>query len=1657
MPSTSNISTPQIGMNSDLLDFNKNGQMFSFALNADLEDSDGKGYALQNSKSNRLAVNFPNGTKVIGKVEIQEQNRVLYMLVASGTSEIGEVQNCNFNDDSDDVDGIYECDTCIHSEQRLDTPLEKTTQTPYCSYNTITSASCLNFSIDHPVLIEYRITDCGINIYFTDKFNERRFMYFTYTDGDIRKSLILDNRFKIITGFTGDDCPQPIYEDALDCNKINYNPIHTIPCVSSIEEITGGSLLAGVYQAIIAYSDAEGNPISEYGAATQPFSIFTKFITVDTNYPTDKAIEITINGIDTNTLFGYYNLVIAETIDNFTTFKLAGTFPVTKNKIVYTGNDKTLITLTAEDVLFKRPFYQTAGSITKANNFLFFADVAEFNKPNLQPIASSIIVYWQTVAIPEAVYFKPDNGWRYRSLMRDEVYPLGLVPITDNGEEFCVIHIPGRVATEDDLEIISNNDVLEDTGCTDITRTARWQVYNTASASGTTQHEITVDCEDTKCWETGTMAYWESTDTYPNDPLVWGDLCNQPIRHHKMPDSCVTHIHDNLGGNAPYATSNLVFPLGIKIDHQSVIDAFDLAVTNGYITQADRDRITGYRIVRGNRVGNKSVVAKGLLFDMWSYDKFNQRWYYANYPYNDLQNDNLISNDEDTYDEGNESSPIPNVFTKTSRYTFHSPDTHFVNPTLGDELHLETEEYGQSEGYFNLCDEEAKFKLLSTFAAAFTFAAGIAAGFSATGDKQCVTYTTQSQTLTTTSMTGDTPVGVVTGSSPGATATVITPAPFTATGTSTSNYNFTPFIPYGQQSGSQIGQVPVLVETITKTTCTGNTWQNLSPLNLDFLAFGLASLVNQSIYRVMLGLNEMNIMKNLIMSLLPLKNFAIQYNSIGKYNNYKCVATDEGNKVRKILKSAYLTPENQVINEDFAASGGTSIFVNNWERESSVYIKTDNSIPFPNPTVTDNSRGSMDDFGLDYGDLNKRVYRDISSYYASIKNFVPDQYGSIYGIDYLETNGCVFDLATDYDDCSHVFGGDVFINRFALKIKLPFFLQSRFRAGDDSDVKYSELGNVGYPNYYFNNDETLLEKIEDEGLFTAIFNLRDLVGAPRSRLDAKTDSQLFFQKGYIHLYNYGIPYFLVESDVNVDYRHGEDNKAHDFYPHQTNLDFWLQKKNVDIAEDNYYTYNKTYSKQNHESIICVNQATFDTRACKVTHPNRVIYFDETNASKFGDNWIISKANNFYDFPLSLGKLISVDGIENEKVLVRFENGMQIFNAYDTLKTGAGINIQLGTGGVFASRPEEFSKTTLGYGGSQHRAIEHTEYGHITVDAKRGNIFNILPNASGLDELSKEGKRNWFKENLPFTLLKQFPALEDDFLDNTFKGVGLTMAFDKRFNRFFLTKLDYKSINPNITWVSDLHLFAIDEEEVSLTDTRYFCNKSWTISYNFFTKTWIYHSFTPNYYVDHVGYFQAGLNDNTQSSVWSHGVTNKSYQVYFGTLYPFIIETLSEKTVGQNFVKYINFDLEVLRYHNEFDWATVRNITFNKAIVFNQRQCSGLLELIVKNEENLEDTGRYPEITPNSIKIDITNSNNTWNFNQFYDNVNSQISNVPIWLNDCANVNRRLNPKAFDFYSGEDNNALIKGQQTQIRLINDKESNYKFIFKFNITNQNQSIR
>ena len=63
-----------------------------------------------------------------------------------------------------------------------------------------------------------------------------------------------------------------------------------------------------------------------------------------------------------------------------------------------------------------------------------------------------------------------------------------------------------------------------------------------------------------------------------------------------------------------------------------------------------------------------------------------------------------------------------------------------------------------------------------------------------------------------------------------------------------------------------------------------------------------------------------------------------------------------------------------------------------------------------------------------------------------------------------------------------------------------------------------------------------------------------------------------------YLYTYAIPYFLVESEINTNYRYSGKEYYEQFASRGVNVEDWVQEDNVSIAHNNIFYYNDVFSR-----------------------------------------------------------------------------------------------------------------------------------------------------------------------------------------------------------------------------------------------------------------------------------------------------------------------------------------------------------------------------------------------------------------------------------------------------------------------------------------------
>jgi hypothetical protein len=807
-------------------------------------------------------------------------------------------------------------------------------------------------------------------------------------------------------------------------------------------------------------------------------------------------------------------------------------------------------------------------------------------------------------------------------------------------------------------------------------------------------------------------------------------------------------------------------------------------------------------------------------------------------------------------------------------------------------------------------------------------------------------------------------------------------------------------------------------------------------------------------------------------------NFAYYYSSEGRYNVFQ--PNDyAGNISRGLALSKYLRAGRYMSRE---RNTGDVVRINAVNRESSVVMSfgEDYRLDYSFSINTIDTSRVKDVCAGESTDDNQHIYvspelnSNICSPYMKLKQYVPTQYGDIYSIRWVATGACVL-LGAVADDV-FVFGGDTSISRFAIKRKFPFFYQTAMGVADMTAFGYRDYANVGYPKYYVDYDTCETDQYNTQGgsFFQEKF-VNQGWKARRSQAVLECDSETgtLYRKGKFYLYSYGIASFLVESEINCNFRLAGKSLGQDFYPHQSDYTEWTQESVVPIHTDNYYKYNPVYSRTRTHAGYRMLPSTYERAFwdCKAVMPNGIIWsVPDNNENALTDPWLTYKPMDVYEFPTSLGRLIDVRGIESMQLLARFEHSVQLYGAIDVLKDRLDGDKALIGGSVFQQRQMEYNTTDLGYAGTQSRDMVSCEFGHFWVDVKRGQVFSAQPNGAGLKEITP-GLFNWFKEQLPMKLLRygilnktdgEGVLLTETDVDNKFMGMGVSMGWDARFKRVFLTKRDYvpKVAAAGYTGAGakDLSQYGFRDGQfeyggkvISLQDSEYFEDVSWTVAFSCLTKRWIsYYSFTPDYYVGHQHYFQTGRNTGLteKRGLWSHLLTNRSFQVFYGDRYPFIVQAPLKDTIVNRMLCYVEYWMECRRYQDEWDYAVHQRAGFNKAWIYNATNNSGELRLVPRELNNTAQDIKYPRMVASGTgyakEILTTEMYGKWRFNDFFNQTRDENNRLPIWRRDRNNIMMETDPKALQW--GRTWQDRLRGEWFMLRLENDAESRYQMLFR-----------
>lgn len=563
--------------------------------------------------------------------------------------------------------------------------------------------------------------------------------------------------------------------------------------------------------------------------------------------------------------------------------------------------------------------------------------------------------------------------------------------------------------------------------------------------------------------------------------------------------------------------------------------------------------------------------------------------------------------------------------------------------------------------------------------------------------------------------------------------------------------------------------------------------------------------------------------------------------------------------------------------------------------------------------------------------------------------------------------------------------------------------------------------------------------------------------------------------------------FFVESEINTELRHidindtiNKDNTFWNYfngsYIDFFNLDWNGYTINYDELSQggtsawynntyikNKYLYNKDFSLSGSSKPYFSLDINFEyCKECRENFPTRIVYSEQGNQEQSRDSYRIFLSNNYRDLPANTGDITNLFINFDELYAHTKQSLYKIITKPYQINTDQ-TTLYVGTGEFFSVPPRELISTNYGYGGSNCKwGTITTEFGTVYIDDLTSKIFLLGIGDKGSisnNEISMQGMRNWFEENIELQLNKQWKKLfGEEYLKvnqpSLINGIGFITTYDPRYKRIIITKKDYKIIEENT---------FLPNQQYNLTDSKKFENLSWTISYSMQTGAWVsFHSYLPNFYFNNANNFYSSLNatnnsysdlDNKLNCIYQH---NKGkHQYYYNKKQDFIIEYIDKNIIVDNLnsIYWIsNTELYDFLLKN---YTEIENITFNKGLVYTSTQSSGLFNIKVKEnpyENTWSNVNKLSERSDNNWKLsgirDLSIKNNI-------PSLTSNWNNIKPYFDNGGYIDKLQNDNLINIDKSLYELADIKDKIKFIRLFFNQEDNKDYKFKVFITSGNNN--
>jgi hypothetical protein len=831
-----------------------------------------------------------------------------------------------------------------------------------------------------------------------------------------------------------------------------------------------------------------------------------------------------------------------------------------------------------------------------------------------------------------------------------------------------------------------------------------------------------------------------------------------------------------------------------------------------------------------------------------------------------------------------------------------------------------------------------------------------------------------------------------------------------------------------------------------------------------------------------------------------------------KTNSNQRLRTDAGNnqyQVNNLLRQRAVTINTKSLESNTDGPEFIDVINSSDKDESLITVGTSG--------MSDDIWSSLQD-GVDNFEINKTI----SSHYAAIKIKLTSQYGQLGSVNQIPIASCEqvikqSNLSINTVNCNGVdveqkvitrspifFGGDTYINRYTEKNNMFFFNTWLYGEPDGAIFNYYLNQSIPQARFWLNTEpydaSNLLSLGGASELIDLLLGNTNLTGSgalPRQFYKLDTEnynydfSQVFsatnppvlngypglfaVKRSFFYLANSSVRDFFVESEVLVDFREqGNLPFERHYNPYGFNDLNELLNINPDwLTRGNTYLYDYSLSVTKlftqYFSQGNLQQRFYDPNVasqCFTEYPDRLVYSLPQQQESVKDSWFTYLADNYKNYQ---DEIAGIKNFAKTGIFIAFKNASPlILQGVDQLETDLGTKITLGDGGLFAKEPQAVTNADrpYEYGSCQNRlSIINTPVGMFYASQNQGKIFAY---GKGLQEISSKSMKWWFNNFLPYKILEDFP--EYPHTDNPVAGVGVHASFNNYSTilyfskRDFRLKIEYKGLLEYDLEKDVFYITALGENSpvILLGDPKYFDDASWTISYDPKNQYWIsFHDWHPNLFMPSKHKFYTTKEDG----IYEHASSCASYCNFYGVDYPFEIDIPVATGQQVNTIRSLEYILECYKrdQFNCVDQFHVLDQNFDKLIVYNTEQVSGMLELLPYPKNNPFVAQQYPQLIPaqNAYQILFSKEENKYRINQFWDITRDRGeftgAEENIWVTEPNGYVKNLNSLNLDYLKSPQERKKFRHYANFLHLRKEVSEDINMILKIVNTKKTYSPR